>query len=517
MLPKHYDDGGFSGGNVQRPALQALLTDIALGKVDLVVVYKIDRLTRSLTDFSKMVEVFDQHQTSFVSVTQHFNTTSSMGRLTLNVLLSFAQFEREVTGERIRDKIAATKKKGMWAGGNPPLGYDVKDKALVVNAKEAEQVRKIYKRYLELGNAVRLKEELDQRKIHSKARTNRNGKQWGGASFSRGALYCLLQNRTYLGQITHAGKSYPGLHEPIVPKDLWDKVQELIEANKQTSKQRTKADHPSLLAGMVYLDDGTRLTPTHTNKHGKRYRYYCPGYQRIADQGKPKPKISLPAHDLETLIEREWKALLTSQALKDRLAKDEEDGMESTRQIRLIANTWNDLPLPAKIQRLQEASVEVKINQEKITLSANPEGIIERRIHPLTTPAKRKKPNPITRTIQASLYVSHGEKKIVEPEDQTQKKEQEEQRAQLLRRIALGRAWVNELVEEKVESTKALAQREKKSESFIYDVLRAGCLSPNIVDKVIDSRGPMINLDDLMMPIAISWSGHSQLLAAAKS
>lgn len=515
VLPKHYDDGGYSGGNTQRPALQTLLTDIALSKVDLVVVYKIDRLTRSLTDFSKMVEVFDKHGTSFVSVTQHFNTTSSMGRLTLNVLLSFAQFEREVTGERIRDKIAATKKKGMWAGGNPPLGYDVKDKALVVNAKEAEQVRQLYKRYLELGNAVRLKEDLDKRKIRSKARVNEQGKQWGGASFSRGALYCLLQNQTYIGQITHAGKSYPGQHKAIVSKDLWDKVQKHIQANKQSSKLRTRADCPSLLAGMVYLDDGTRLTPTHTNKQGKRYRYYCPGYPRIADQDKPKSKISLPAHDLETLIEREWKAMLTSQALKDRLVKDE-DGMGATQQLRQLANTWDDLPLPDKIQRLQEADVEVKIGPGRVVLSADPHGIIERRIHPLTVPTRQRNPNPIVRTMQASLYIFHGEKKIVEPGDQSQNREQAELREQLIRRIALGRAWANELIEGTAESTKTLAQRENKSESYIYDILRAGCLSPAVVDHVIRSNGAVVALDKLMTPIAISWNTHAQLVAAAR-
>ena len=514
-LPKHYDDGGYSGGNTQRPALQALLTDIALGKVDLVVVYKIDRLTRSLTDFAKMVEVFDQHQTSFVSVTQHFNTTTSMGRLTLNVLLSFAQFEREVTGERIRDKVAATKKKGMWAGGSPPLGYDVQDKALVVNAKEAERVRLIYRRYLELGNAVRLKQDLDARKIHSKTRLGKDGQPKGGTRFSRGALYTVLQNRTYLGQVAHAGQIYPGLHKPIVPQDLWDKVQAQIQTNKQAAKQQANSRHPSLLAGRLFLDDGTRLTPVHTNKLGKRYRYYRPGYARIGEEDKSKPKISLPAHDLEVLVEREWKALLTSQDLKDRLAKDEENGLESIRQLRLLANTWDDLPLADKMQRLEDAQLEVKVEPDEIRITANPEGIIERRIHPLTRPNKQKKPNPLTRTFSASLYVSHGEKRIVEPDDQTQQKERDEQREHLIRRIAQGRAWAQELIEGTADSMKTLALREKKNESYIYDLMRAGCLSPSVVNQMIDSRGPLINLEDLMAPIPVCWSGHSQLLKVA--
>lgn len=294
------------------------------------------------------------------------------------------------------------------------------------------------------------------------------------------------------------------------------KVQKHIQANKQSSKLRTKASSPSLLAGMVYLDDGTRLTPSHTNKHGKRYRYYCPGYQRIADQGKTKQKISLPAHDLETLIEREWKAMLNGQELKDRLAKDEESGMESARQLRLLTNTWDDLPLPDKIQRFQEADVEIKVSPDKIMLSANPGGIIERRIHPLTMPGKQKKPSPITKTIQANLYVFHGEKKIVEPSDQTQNQEQAALREQLLRRITTGRAWANELIEGSAESAKSLAQRERKSESYIYDILRAGCLSPSLVDEIVDSPRPVIDLESLMTPISISWDMQSKLLNTAK-
>jgi hypothetical protein len=207
--------------------------------------------------------------------------------------------------------------------------------------------------------------------------------------------------------------------------------------------------------------------------------------------------------------------MLTSQALKDRLAKDEENGLESIRQLRLLANTWDDLPLADKMQRLEEAEIEIKVSPDKILLTANPEGIIERRIHPLTIPSKQKNPNPLTRTTLASLYISHGEKKIVEPEDQAQKKEWDEQREQLLRRIALGRAWAQELIEGTAESTKALAMREKKNESYVYDILRAGCLSPSVVDRVLDTRGPLINLDNLMVPIPMSWDGHSQLLGMA--
>ena len=216
-LSSRYDDGGFSGGGMERPALKRLLSDIGAGLIDAIVVYKIDRLTRALSDFVKMVEIFDAKEVSFVSVTQAFNTTTSMGRLTLNVLLSFAQFEREVTGERIRDKIAASKKKGMWMGGPPPLGYDAANRKLIVNRKEAETVRRIYKKYTQLGSVRGLKEELDGEGTHSKVRKGRNGRRWGGRPFSRGALYLMLQNRIYIGEVVHKENSYPGVLVQRIP------------------------------------------------------------------------------------------------------------------------------------------------------------------------------------------------------------------------------------------------------------------------------------------------------------
>ncbi|MGH9552273.1 MAG: recombinase family protein, partial [Terriglobales bacterium] len=224
-LPAHYDDGGWSGGTLDRPALERLLADIRASKVDVVLVYKIDRLTRSLLDFAKIVEVFDAHGVSFVSVTQAFNTSTSMGRLTLNVLLSFAQFEREVTGERIRDKIAASKRKGMWMGGFEPLGYDVKDRMLVINRDEAKSVRFIFRRYLELGSVYKLKDELAAKRITSKLRPNANGKARGGRPIAAGALYHLLQNPIYCGRIAHKGQSYEGVHEAIIEPELWEAVQ----------------------------------------------------------------------------------------------------------------------------------------------------------------------------------------------------------------------------------------------------------------------------------------------------
>jgi site-specific DNA recombinase len=246
VLPQMYDDGGFSGATMERPALQQLLADVAAGQIDVVVVYKVDRLTRSLSDFAKIVEIFDKRQVSFVSVTQAFNTTTSMGRLTLNVLLSFAQFEREVTGERIRDKIAASKRKGMWMGGQPPLGYDAKDRKLVVNEAEAEVVRHIFRRYCELKSVRLLKSELDPEGILSKVRLASDGSRYGGRPLARGALYLKLANRIYRGEIVHKGQSYPGDHAPIIDEPLWNEVQQILSANRVDRESGANTTEPSL-------------------------------------------------------------------------------------------------------------------------------------------------------------------------------------------------------------------------------------------------------------------------------
>src|SRR3954447_18726686 len=251
-LPAMYDDGGFSGGTTDRPALQRLLADIAAGKIDIVVVYKVDRLTRSLTDFARIVDLFDKHRVSFVSVTQAFNTTTSMGRLTLNVLLSFAQFEREVTGERIRDKIAASKKKGMWMGGQPPLGYDVQDRKLVPNEAEAAIVRHIFRRYVELRSVRDLKAELDSAGIVSKARRAADGSPYGARPLARGALYLMLSNRIYRGEIVHKGQGYPGEHAAIVDEGLFSVVQAILAGNRVERRTGGDSSEPSLLMGLVH-------------------------------------------------------------------------------------------------------------------------------------------------------------------------------------------------------------------------------------------------------------------------
>ena len=303
LVPESYDDGGYSGGSMDRPGLTMLLADVAAGKVDVIVVYKVDRLTRSLADFAKIVEVLDGKGASFVSVTQSFNTTSSMGRLTLNVLLSFAQFEREVTGERIRDKIAASKAKGMWMGGVVPLGYRVEDRKLVPEPQEAEIVHQMFQRYLELGSGRELVAELAHQGVVGKVRVNRHGRQSGGVAMTRGAIYWILKNRLYVGEVVFKGKIYPGQHVAIVDRDLFDAVQDRMAQASVSRTLRTNAREPSLLAGLVWDAHGRRMGATHAVTRDKRYRYYVS--QTDDPVTRDEPMFRLSAHDLESRVTRQ--------------------------------------------------------------------------------------------------------------------------------------------------------------------------------------------------------------------
>jgi DNA invertase Pin-like site-specific DNA recombinase len=303
LIPDNYDDGGISGASLDRPDLQRLLGDIAAGRVDTVVVYKVDRLTRSLTDFAKLVELFDKYGVSFVSVTQAFNTTSSMGRLTLNVLLSFAQFEREVIGERVRDKIAASKKKGLFMGGNIPLGYTNKDKKLVVVPEEAERVRWIFQRYLELGSLGRLLEEMNRLGLRTKSLMLLNGKKRGGVPFGKGALAYLLKNRCYVGEISHKGEIHTADHNPIITREAFDAVHASLAANAIARKAKSKAT-PFLLAGYLFDNAGNRMTPSHSRKKGVRYRYYVSQAVLQSRRLEAGEVFRVPAPEVEALMGR---------------------------------------------------------------------------------------------------------------------------------------------------------------------------------------------------------------------
>jgi DNA invertase Pin-like site-specific DNA recombinase len=383
-----YSDGGYSGGNLNRPGLQKLLADIKAGKVQTVVVYKIDRLTRSLMDFSKLVEVFDEHGVSFVSVTQSFNTTTSMGRLTLNVLLSFAQFEREVSAERIRDKIAASKKKGMWMGGNPPIGYEAINKKLIINQDDAKMARRIFERYLALGCVAKLKQEFDFDGITSKQRLSKRGNKMGGKLYSRGALYGILQNPIYIGKIRHKDQSYDGQHPAIIPKDLWDAVQKKMADQSAAMRGHKKASDQNLLKGLLFDCEGTAYSPDFTNKGKTRYRYYI-SQNLIQYRGHPKGTMArIPAHEIEAVV-----IDTIHKALFEILALDQVDDYATIEHITSHTSATPDL--------VRNCVSRVIVKQGESQLDANPEALrqlLQERLN-LEIPKKfKKQTHPISIT-----------------------------------------------------------------------------------------------------------------------
>ena len=359
-----YDDPGFSGGNTERPALKRLLADIERGLVDIVVVYKIDRLTRSLADFSKMVEVFERNSVSFVSVTQQFNTTTSMGRLMLNVLLSFAQFEREVTGERIRDKIAAAKRKGMWMGGVPPLGYDVVNRVLVINEAEAAVVRRVFEEMLTIGSPTQIAANLTAEGITTKAWTTQDGQTRSGARIDKKYLHKLLRHRIYLGELSHKGNWYPGAHPAIIDHGLWGRVHEILakdgHARSVDTKIRSRTD--ALLRGLLYAPTGERMYPTYSRKNGRKYHYYVSKSEaRFGAAGKTYERI--PADQVEAAAVVQIKSVLSSpEAITAVCQFVQRNGAQITEDVAVMAmhrlgDVWEQL-YPAERHRIVNLMIE---------------------------------------------------------------------------------------------------------------------------------------------------------------
>lgn len=375
LLADRYDDGGYSGGNIERPALQQLLADVKAGRIDVVVVYKIDRLTRSLADFAKIVEVLDAAATSFVSVTQAFNTTNSMGRLTLNVLLSFAQFEREVIAERVRDKVAASKAKGMWMGGPVPLGYRVENRKLIVVPGEARTVRNIMERYVALDSVRSLLAELNREGIVSKRRTSRSGLVTGGVPFTRGALYALLANPVYLGLTRHKTATYPGEHEAIVSQELFDAVQAKLAERTNPRSPNPSRKLVSLLAGMIRDHLGRSMSPTHTQNHGRRYRYYVSSVNEHATA----PALRLPAGELDAAVRRELASYLTDTGKTRVLARE-----ASTDALARFVNRCDQLgreitaaSTPTLHETLRHLAFAVIVSPNGISASFSPATLLE--------------------------------------------------------------------------------------------------------------------------------------------
>ncbi|WP_448218424.1 recombinase family protein [Endozoicomonas sp. 2B-B] len=380
LVPDEYDDGGFSGGNMERPALQRLMKDVEAGKIDVVVVYKVDRLSRSLADFARLVEVFDKHKVSFVAVTQQFNTTSSMGRLTLNILLSFAQFEREVTGERIRDKFLLSKKKGKWMGGTPPLGYDVVDRKLIPNEGEAVIIREIFKIFIETRSQVETAERINEMGFRTKRLPRKGGQVVGSKKFTRTAIYKLLKSRLYKGEIGHKGEWYPGEHKALIKPEVWARAEAILQSNSSNRQSDSRHRHsPSFLRGFLFGPEQEALIPTATRSKGKLHRYYVSSVARRHGH-KHSHLPTLPAKEIEFLVVESLRDLLkqpeiiftTWQMLTDQETFNEDQVREALND---LSDIWN-LLFPQEQRRLMKLLVNrIDVHQQGIEIRFHQEGI----------------------------------------------------------------------------------------------------------------------------------------------
>ncbi len=477
-LPMAYDDGGFSGGSMERPGLQALLADINRDLIDIVVVYKVDRLTRALSDFARMVELFDARGVSFVSVTQAFNTTTSMGRLTLNVLLSFAQFEREVTGERIRDKIAASKAKGLWMGGRPPLGYDGVDRKLVINAGEADVVRQIFSRYLELGSVTALEPDLRARGVVSKRWINKQGQLVGGGEFSRGALYHLLSNPVYRGAIRHRDRLYPDAHAPIVDEATWSAVQAKLAANCPDHPQSPRTEADVLLRDLVFDDRGNAMRAIHTKRGDRRYRYYA-----VDLRDKRRTAGSLP-----------------------RLAMGVLDSFVVDRVSPLLARGWE--PDAAIEDRTRTALLRVTVGEDRIVMTLRPEAVISE------LAARSDGDDGCEVAVAIRLKRRQGAVLIEAPQGASLSKARIDRA--LVRAVCLARRWADQLAGGEAASTRDLAIRHGLCNHYAAKLLPLAWLAPDLTAAILEGRQPpAITLAGLTrQPLPMDWDEQRRLFDA---
>ena len=496
-LSARYEDGGFSGGNMDRPGLKKLLEDIAAGKIDTIVVYKVDRLTRSLADFAKIVETFDGKGVSFVSVTQQFNTTTSMGRLTLNVLLSFAQFEREVTGERIRDKVAASKKKGMWMGGIVPLGYDHKDRHLHVNEVEAQQVRHIFDQYLQLRSVFDLYDYLKANGYRSKRRIRADGRSGGGSVLSRGTLYHLLSNPVYIGKTRHGGKLYEGQHKAVIDQKAWDQTAELLATNRVKRRTSHNVASGRILLGLLFDQGENHFTPTHASKKGRRYAYYT------LKSGGRNSTIRLPALEFEQLVVgriRDWlsKPLELTAHFANLTVKDtrllvaagqhraEQLTEAGTREsVRLIRSVLNRV-----IVRDAEIQIEINYPTLRHELLGNDMGALsDRDAITLSAPLLIRR-----RGSEVRLVLENGEPSEARPIPS------------LTRAVAWSRHWADQIVSGKLVTMEDLAKSAGVSKIYARRMLRCAALSPALTAQILDGRQPVeLTFDKLTRNLPLSW------------
>ena len=483
LIRARYDDGGFSGGSMERPGLQQLLADVRAGLIDVIVVYKVDRLTRSLADFAKLVELFDEQGVSFVSVTQSFNTTTSMGRLTLNVLLSFAQFEREVTGERIRDKIAASKKKGIWMGGRVPYGYRVENRKLLVVPEEADEIRAMFQRYLDIQSVPALAEQLKLQGFRTRSRPLSTGRIIGGIPLTHGPLATILKNRVYLGEINHRGKAYPGEHDAIIDRALFDKVQATLAANINGPRGRWQASG-AILVGRIFDDRGNKMVPSHTKKGPARYRYYvsCAKAQNRPEQQGAVARVS--AHEIEELV---------VSALRYQLGVAQADTCTSRGIDDAIALTDAAL-IEARLDKIV-----VTKNALQLTVQAPDDGTLPGSVSIPWMPTSKTR----RRAIIAPAGTSIPATEPIRPEA----------RARLIAAIARARRWVADLTSGAVANTSEIASRNGISERSVRMTLPLAFLAPTIVNAAINRTLPNSAGLTTLSELPPSWSVQEASLA----
>ena len=528
LVKARYDDGGLSGGTLDRPGLARLLADIAAGQVDIVVVYKVDRLTRSLLDFSRLVEAFDHAGVSFVSVTQSFNTTTSMGRLTLNMLLSFAQFEREVTAERIRDKIAASKQRGMWMGGTPPIGYRPDGRSLAIVEDEADLVRQLFQRYLELGSVHALHEALAQEGTHQPRRTTATGRAFGGVPFARGQLYRMLGNPLYRGLIRHRSQTYAGNHPAIIDEALWDQVQARLRENTQGPQLAPSAADPSLLAGKLFDAAGEPLVATHANKGKVRYRYYVSrhlqhGWTKAAGQGSASTSqiptsLRIPAREIEPLV-----LGAIRQRLADPIALGKKLGLDLTKPdvtatlvpssaaISKTLATKRGTAVQALLTRIVRT---VEVHQDSVKLSLAGEALLDALGLPakdastdnlqIDLPVRIKRSGKVVR-----MLLETGRPALASSID-----------TKLLAAIGLGRKFWRRLQANPEVTVTEFARSQSLSKSYVDRILRLSFLSPAVIHAIIDGTAPVdLTLDRLkdVSLITPAWDDQHRRFAIARS
>jgi DNA invertase Pin-like site-specific DNA recombinase len=472
LIRSRYDDGGYSGGSTDRPALQQLLDDIRNHKIDVIVVYKVDRLTRSLADFAKLVELFDTHGVSFASVTQPFNTTTSMGRLTLNVLLSFAQFEREVTSERIRDKIAASKRKGLWVGGPLPLGYIMNDGRITVIEEEAETVRFIFQRYLELSGVNALMHDLRERGVRSKFRSLKTGGTRGGVTFGRGALFYLLRNRFYIGEVAYKGEILPGEQPPILDRSLFEAVQQKLRDQwSHRNHQKTRSEH--LLAGLLFDDAGHCMIPTHTTKARIRYRYYVSGPHLRGESGTATlGSISrVPAHNIEGVVLKAVNHHLASRSHQDDNTNSPAQPINGREELFILLDR-------------------IEVHRGKLLAWFKADARMQAADAIAGLPVSHDAPDLV---IPWHKPPSKKPRQILLPEDTARnavRPERAERRVRLVAAIARGRRWLDQIVSGSALGIDDIAGREQCSIRQVNMTISLAFLAPDLVKAAVEGRLP---------------------------